>query len=272
MRAHLDSFLAADPVRRTHPLARGLVAWWRAVPRRAAGPTWHDLLGRHPGTLSGPTWAATARPGGAGELRYAAGNVVTVASSAAFDLSAFDPTVGLSLACWVRPTDYSAYRGLVTRTSGATPAPWDWYLAATSGLPTFFGFSATVGPTAPAAGAWSHLAVTYVAGVGTAHYLDGRPNGGVDAANGPTSAANVPVLIGNRGDAFTTFAGALDDAMIWSRGLTDAEVRALHVESRAGHPGLLGSAGPAPVGVAAAAGCPAARGARSTVQVARGMY
>ena len=67
----------ADPVNRQHPLNRGLVAWWMALPGLTGGSTLVDLMGRHHGTLThaapAQAWAGTSRLGGWGALDFSGG-------------------------------------------------------------------------------------------------------------------------------------------------------------------------------------------------------
>lgn len=71
-----DSVDWSQPVNWSHPLNRGLVAWWLAAPRCRGGAVWRDLLGRHHGTLTNmdpaTDWQATSRPGGWGQLVFSA--------------------------------------------------------------------------------------------------------------------------------------------------------------------------------------------------------
>jgi hypothetical protein len=60
-----------DPADRMHPLNRGLVAWWLALPGLMGGPRWRDLIGTNDGVLTnGPVWKPTTRPGGWGCLSF----------------------------------------------------------------------------------------------------------------------------------------------------------------------------------------------------------
>ncbi|MEO8373251.1 MAG: DUF2341 domain-containing protein, partial [Candidatus Solibacter sp.] len=82
--------------------------------------------------------------------------------------SALRITGDLTVEAWVNPADYTWYRGILGKTGGTAgnmPAPYDFYLAATSGLPVFYRgngslASGSVGAAAPPTGQWSHVAVS----------------------------------------------------------------------------------------------------------------
>ena len=64
-----------DPVRRSHPLNQGCVAWWLTLPHSQGGGTWYDLMGSYPASLvamnnANNGWRSTTRPGGFGEVLF----------------------------------------------------------------------------------------------------------------------------------------------------------------------------------------------------------
>jgi hypothetical protein len=91
------------------------------------------------------------------------------------------------------------------------------YLIAGSGLPSFLlgngsVYSWSTANAAPAAGSWSHIAVT-MSGATATHYLNGLSNGSgtvsTTIADGGRNAK-----IGSRDDLFTMFKGALDEIRV----------------------------------------------------------
>ena len=59
------------PLNRRHPLNRGLLARWIALPGLTGGSTLVDLCGRTHGTLvNGPEWRGATHAGGWGSLDY----------------------------------------------------------------------------------------------------------------------------------------------------------------------------------------------------------
>ncbi|MBI5831591.1 MAG: LamG domain-containing protein [Armatimonadetes bacterium] len=75
--------------------------------------------------------------------------------------------------------------------------------------------------------AWHHLAATYD-GRDLRLYVDGKPRGAL-SVNKPRPVANVPLMLGMRGDRSGDgyhFAGALDEVRVWRRALSAEEVAA----------------------------------------------
>ncbi|RZM21772.1 MAG: hypothetical protein EOO88_31555, partial [Pedobacter sp.] len=121
-------------------------------------------------------------------------------------------TGDITLEAWIRPLDFSTYNGIISKTAGHLPKPYDFYLLHNSGLPQLYrgngsSYSSVSGSVAPPVGQWSHIAVT-ISGNIVRHYLNGALNGvGVLDANSPGGNGNDPVLIGSRNDHATQFRG-----------------------------------------------------------------
>lgn len=127
-----------------------------------------------------------------------------------------------TLEAWVNPTDFATFRGILDKASGGSPAPYDWYLMQTSGLPDLVaGGTATA---APAAGAWSHLAVTVTAGNAITHYLNGAPNG--TATFTPSANGTGSVMIAARPDGGTRWKGGLAHCAVYPVALSAAQIKA----------------------------------------------
>src|SRR4051812_9903006 len=67
--------LVGDLIERSHPLNRGRVAWWLAIPHLSGSTLWYDPVGRNPAALldlsTSNGWRSTSRPGGFGEVSFA---------------------------------------------------------------------------------------------------------------------------------------------------------------------------------------------------------
>lgn len=103
----------ADAVNWNHPLNRGLVSWWIALPDQQRGSRFRDLCQRHHGTLTnGPAWqSAMGRPGGFGSLGFANTDVTTI-RVAVPSLAFTGPPVYVT--GWARPAaaGTAAYRAI----------------------------------------------------------------------------------------------------------------------------------------------------------------
>ena len=93
------------PINRMSPLNKGLVGWWKVLPRRYGGLTWFNLAGFNHATLTSmgtssatSGWNATTHPGGYGELRFDGTN-----DWANLGNSHFCRNVGaFTFTCWVK--------------------------------------------------------------------------------------------------------------------------------------------------------------------------
>lgn len=101
-----DSVDWTQPIDWSHPLNRGLVAWWLVVPGRMGygSATWRDLCGKYHGTLTGmdpkTDWGgARARPGGWGSLDFSTAATEYVAHSRIAELTG---VAGFTVASWIR--------------------------------------------------------------------------------------------------------------------------------------------------------------------------
>ncbi len=72
---------------------------------------------------------------------------------------------------------------------------------------------------------WRHVALVFDDSADEARfYVDGLPAGEF-AADGRPRASNVPLMLGDRDDLSRSFDGGLDDVRVWSRALSDEEIR-----------------------------------------------
>lgn len=253
----------ANPVNELHPLARGLVSWWRVLRGQTGGWQWRDLMHKNHATLTnmaitGTTsgYAPTTRQGGEGEVRFDGTDDWVAVPTTESGLALARWSVG----GWCFPTSFSEYRVILARTTlDANRRNYDLDLEITTGKPrlyhtegaaAFYGFTGT---TAVTLNTWSHVFGTYD-GVTMALYLNGLPIGTLaDTHISDTALLNTG--LGSMGHSATTlFAGYLDDLTIHSRAFSATDVAALYQSSRRGHPELLRRRVPRYFSVAAAAG------------------
>ena len=230
--------LRPDAARRSHPLNRGRLAWWLALPGKSGGPLWLDVLGLYPaslGTIGGPasqmpTWIASSRPGGSAAVGIAATQHVDCGLAPAFALSR-----SFAFAAWVRPAAIGSVLSIVSRGTGGYYLRLDgtgrmeWLASGVA--------SVAAGATPLAAGAWSHVAAVVDGAGGVRLFLNGRLDGSAASAQ---AYAGTQLFLGveTPGNP-STFIGQMDDASLWGRALPDAEVGQLYRESALGYPGAL---------------------------------
>jgi hypothetical protein len=227
----------ADPVDRSHPLNRGRVAWWLAVPGLEGGRQWFDLMGLNHGTLSGfgaRAWGGTTRPGGRGQVACdGAGQVSTPLL----------PTKSYTISLWFR-----VYPGASGETPGTLICSNDasQYLLfdfdrATSKIQLFLvdGPGGIAYGPALAAGTWHQAAITRrgdAAAGGYQFYVDGAV---VGSSNTGTFNPAAALTIGFRPGNTQGHKDALDDVTVYDRALSAAEVGSLCDLSARGYPGVL---------------------------------
>lgn len=222
-------------VNRGHPLNRGRVAWWLALPgTNYGGARWYDLAGSNHGTLTnGPAWRGTSRPGGWGHLLFDGVNDrVDVADAAPLDL-----TGPLAVAFWMNLTGVTAEQVVVSKGTSA-----GYFIEVISSKVGFAAGSLEMFSAATLApNRWTHVVCTYNLATMIV-YLDGASSN--STANATAPAANTDLLrIGAYSNNGLCVAGAVDDVAIWSRALSAAEVALDYRLSRQGYPGLLVRAG-----------------------------
>jgi hypothetical protein len=138
----------------------------------------------------------------------------------------FGNVVGLTnnftFCLWVKIDDFSFYRGLLGKTSGASASPYDYYIDITSGKPLLYTGGTSFATVAPSTNTWVYLCVTQASN-NINHYLNGATNGsfvgGSTVANGVTD-----LIIGSRGDGVTRMKGKIATVKIYNTVLTPAEI------------------------------------------------
>jgi Concanavalin A-like lectin/glucanases superfamily len=241
-----------SPVNGQAPLNQGLLAWWKVLPLRAGALQWQDLVGCSPALASGvgPSsassgWGATARVGGAGEVR--------LNGTAGFLNAGNHPRLRdirlRTYTAWIKPSSFGG-GNLARIVDKRDPGPgWSFYLNntnVTAGLGMNQDFTSG-GNWAVAnvitVNVWQHVAVVYNSLAPSnvpLFYVNGKATAAASTITAATgtylSDAAVPVSIGNEATGARTFAGALDDIRLHSGLLTADKIRALYVASLAGYP------------------------------------
>ena len=202
----------------------GLVGYWSF--NEGTGSYAGDSSGnKNTGTLTnGPTWVDGKR---GKALNFDGSNdYVDVPNSSSIGI-----TGDMTLAAWVKVTDFANYNGIVEKSTGNLPNPYDFYLIQTTGVPAFYRGNGSVygyvnGTSAPTRNTWQFIAVT-MSGTTVKHYLNGQTNGSgtlsTTIANGSGS-----MRIGSRADLIPLMKGAMDEVRVYNRALTPSEVEGLY--------------------------------------------
>jgi myo-inositol-hexaphosphate 3-phosphohydrolase len=178
-------------------------------------------------TVNGPSWVT----GVSGQALRLSGNgqYATVPDNASLDI-----TGSITLALWIRPealaNQYLLHKALVNVVDG-------YELSLTSAGLMYFRFNqVSAGETYrvnsssyyPSDGkTWVHLAATYD-GATARLYVDGVENRVKAFSSPPPIAANNrPLGIGAQSDGFRPYKGTMDEARVYSRALSAAEVKEL---------------------------------------------
>lgn len=234
-----------NPVNWSHPLNRGLVSWYLAMPGWNYGSTWRDLCGRNHGTLTNmdpaTDWvSAVGRPGGFGSLDFDATNDYVHCGTTLPFMST------LTVSAWIKYNSGNDTHGYPVEHVVDSNNCWMIHIVAggaTANLAFKIKVAASETRNAVAVGAtlntWEHWICTAVSGGSLAIYKNGQPQTlGVDGNTSFTSTARFD-LGGGSHSTNTQFGGQLDDVRIYSRAISFTESWALYNDSRQGYPGTL---------------------------------
>jgi len=186
------------------------------------GVTLSDVSGHgHPGTLSGPVWSPAGHSGGA--LSFDGSNdYVSIPDEAELHL-----TTGMTLEAWVRPSALGGIWRTVLFKEQASHMTYALYANTATDSPTG---QAYVGgqrdaraATALPIDAWSHLAVTYD-GSAVRLFVNGTEVAS-KAADGPMTVSTGALKIGGNAIWPEWFKGLIDDARLYNRPLSAAEIQ-----------------------------------------------
>ena len=225
-----------------------LAAWWPAD-----GSGLDSTTNHHDGAVWGGT---TFGPGVTGTAFCFDG---TNSYAAVPDAPALSPHVGtngeMTIEAWVRldqlpQTDAVTGQNRRTILAKGGPGQWEYGLSiTTTGIPEFYlwtpagAVAAGVTGGQIIAGEWHHIVATAKKGDALQLYQDSQLVGTSTNFTGDTAAGSSPLYIGRRGDA-QFLKGWVDEAALYSRALTAAEITALYAASESGK--CSGAPGPAP--------------------------
>lgn len=239
-----------DAVNLDHPLNRGLVSWWLALPDQQRGVIFRDLCMRNHGTLvNSPLWEGDrGKPGGCGSLLFN-GSTQYVENASPTPSASTMPT--LTIACWYRISAHRNFHIYVAH--GTYTNGYDFYSSTLGYL--FFQLKTASGSweirtdtTIPADGHWHHIACVYDGTNTVAIYLDGvgqaLTGGGGTPPSGSISASG-SLYLGSDLGGTSYLLGSLDDVRIYGRHLDAREVAELYVRSAQWQDGLLNVTHPA---------------------------
>lgn len=227
---HQDEVNVSAPVDWSHPLNRGLVAWWLAWPAPGCfgGNTWRDLTRRKEGILTnGPTWRGTSRPGGLGRLALDGSNDKVVHPALSF-AGAF------TVAFWAYDT---AVNGSIYLGGGGSQNRIG--LSSTQVVLRLADNATAINHSETTTVRWRHWVLSRTAAGNVSVYWDGIFLD-VRAATGTA----VFDTMGCRGDSISFMNGSLDDVRYWDRALSAAAASQVYNLSRRGNPGTLARFGP----------------------------
>lgn len=229
----------AAPLNLAHPLNRGLVGAWLALPVAAGRSgygslSFRDLFGRYNGALTnGPTWGGSrGRQGGFGSLSFdGASNVVQLGRVP------IEGAAAVTFSVWAYPR--TAGGGTFARIfcgDGNVPFTLSMNGSATSIIFTVNSGGDCTGTVTQ--NAWNFITATYD-GANTRLYINGTQVSSAALTGAVTfySSAPAQALIGNRFQAAVDrgFDGLIDDVRAYTRALAADEVRALYDQSRRGY-------------------------------------
>jgi hypothetical protein len=222
---------------RTAPLAKGLTAWFKAIPKFNGGKYMYDIMGGPPiqltnmgnaGTTSG--WAGPTQTFHTGEIRFDGvdDNMSTPANSAIMP-----PFYSMLL--WMKmaanaPGDYALLWEAVNGNASL-------YITNNNQIAAYAGaISLDPATTVLSINTWYHIAVVSTTQVRA--YVNCRLDG-TAAGAGPLSASAFSHLFGMNSSTGSKFTGSMNDMRFYNRSLTGEEVCAAMQESKRGDPQLL---------------------------------
>ena len=243
----------ADPINRGHPLNRGRVAWWLTLSGGVGGGTWRDITNnKNTGVLTAMGNAnngfrATNRPGGWGNVLFD-GTAGYVALGSPSSLNLLGP---MTVAAWVKTTSVGAgsksiisdcnsagaiiqWLFEINRTAGRFGLAWSNATGSAYATPTDTGTTLVINT-------WYRL-VAVRRGVAGSWGIDFYANGVLSstASDSTNPSAQQGAAIGRAGMFNGNyFPGSIDDATIWNRALSPAEVLQDYNLSQRGYPGVL---------------------------------
>jgi len=219
------SFAPDDP-------GSGLVGRWRMDEGSGTFVADDSPNGLHGTAVGGPTWVPGTQGPWALSFTNGTSQYVSVPNAAPLNF-----TSAITLAAWIRPTQ-TATASILNKATFTPSTVFGYELdLSTTGVPFVRLFNDTQAPgggrlnatiSYPTNGTtWMHVAATYD-GATIKMYI----NGVLDvtrASTSPITTNTLPFVIGAPSDGLASrvFPGAIDDARLYNRALTDSEIAAL---------------------------------------------
>lgn len=236
----------AQDLNPSHPLGRGLIAWYPVLPH-LTGQRWYDLVGGLHGTNAGsPVWAGDPTGRFEGTLALNGSQWTSLGNVAPLS---FERTNPYTLSIWFA----TAQTGdLITKGSESGPNTGYFFQVVSGGELSIFQADTTgaycwVATFTPwHNGLWHHGVVTYngsAACTGYTLYVDGvaqSPDIDPSGTGFPgTTQVTDPVRFGSNSATTRNFVGRLSNPMIYNRVLSASEVQALYQMQAPTYGGLL---------------------------------
>jgi hypothetical protein len=213
-------------------VAGDLVGHWRMDEGTGSFVADASPSGLHGTAVGGPTWVPGKRGPFALSFTNGTSRYVTVPDAASLDL-----TTAITMAAWIRPTQV-ATASIMNKATFASGPTYGYELDLSStGVPFVRLFNDTQAagggrlnatiPYPTDGTTWMHVAATYD-GTTIKMYINGVLNV-TRASTSPIPMNSLPLVIGAPSDglAARVFPGAIDDARLYNRALTAAEIAAL---------------------------------------------
>lgn len=203
----------------------GLISWYRAENNAL------DAIGANPGALAGAAGYGAGKVGTAFTLNGSP-DLVQIPDSPSLRPAA------ISAEAWVSVDSQDRINAILGKTVG-TGQSNSWALYTYSGLHAFIatanGATDIYAPWSPQRGRWYHLALAYD-GAQLRLYIDGA-RVAAGAATGALAYDSHPVIFGADIESESVsynFKGKIDEAAIYGRGLSDAEIASIYAADLAG--------------------------------------
>jgi hypothetical protein len=211
-----------------NPLLQGLVGWWKLDD--GTGSTAADSSGNgDTGTLmNGAAWAP-GRVGPSSVSLDGSDQFVDVGNPSDLNL-----TSAMTLSAWVEPTSLTAWQRVITKMGDDSVPENDSYVLGVSGNGgVYFGLFQNGsqdfidGSTPLTLNAWNHIVATYDGNTARI-YLNGVLQQEEFQLSGAVDASTGDVRIGIGASSSYGFQGAIDDARIYDRALSQQDVENLY--------------------------------------------
>jgi len=218
-------------VNHQHPLNRGLVCWYLAVPGKFGGTKWRDLVQGYRGpftTFTSSNCAGTNRPGGRGELNNtgaAQGRIIT-------DVPRAGTLANLTVSAWVNHAGGVGFQQVLSRNAiaagtmafnlGKYAQKFETRLS-TNGSAWAKVYTVS---NAFSVGQWYHILFTFAPDE-LKLYMDGieiAPVKSTDNTCNTIFNANADYSLGNTSSGSYAWVGSYDSFRMWYRTLTASEV------------------------------------------------